>query len=110
VVWRTGRSAQVDEDAWSSVSDPVADRLRELGIRSEVASPIMVEGRLWGVMAAASSREQPLPPDTEPRLASFMELVATAISNTEARTELAASRARIVAATDDERRRARPSG
>jgi GAF domain-containing protein len=46
VVWRTGRSAQVGEDAWSSVPDPVAGRLRELGIRSEVASPIIVEGRL----------------------------------------------------------------
>jgi hypothetical protein len=46
VVWRTGRSAQVDEDQWSSVSDPAADRLRELGIRSMVASPIIVDGRL----------------------------------------------------------------
>ncbi|MEA2132871.1 MAG: hypothetical protein QOC68_780, partial [Solirubrobacteraceae bacterium] len=33
------------------------------------------------------------------------ELVATAIANAEARTEVAASRARIVAATDEERRR-----
>jgi signal transduction histidine kinase len=46
-----------------------------------------------------------LPADTEARLASFTELVATAIANTEARTEVAASRARIVAATDAERRR-----
>jgi signal transduction histidine kinase len=43
--------------------------------------------------------------DTESRIAAFTELVATAISNTEAREELAASRARIVAAADDERRR-----
>ena len=78
---------------------------REAGIRSAVGAPIVVEGRLWGVMAAGSSQEQPLPPDTEARLASFTELVATAIANAEARTELAASRARIVAATDEERRR-----
>ena len=45
VVWRTGRPAQVDEDAWSSVSDPVADALREAGVRSLAASPIIVEGR-----------------------------------------------------------------
>ena len=37
-VWLTGRAARVDEDQWSSVSDPIADRLRELGIRSVVAS------------------------------------------------------------------------
>ena len=48
---------------------------------------------------------EPLPDHIEDRLAEFTELVATAISNTEARKELAASRARIVAATDDERRR-----
>jgi signal transduction histidine kinase len=102
-VFETGRSARIDR--YADATGPLADDLREEGIRTAVATPIMVEGRLWGVMAAASSREQPLPPDTETRLASFMELVATAISNTEARTELAASRARIVAATDDERRR-----
>ena len=46
VVWRPGRPAQVDEDAWSSVSDPVADALREAGVRPLAASPIIVEGRL----------------------------------------------------------------
>jgi signal transduction histidine kinase len=56
-------------------------------------------------MAAGSSDEQPLPPDTEARLASFTELVATAIANAEAQTEVAASRARLEEATDDERRR-----
>jgi hypothetical protein len=57
------------------------------------------------LIAAGSSQEQPLPSDTEARLASFTELVATAIANTEARAEVAASRARIVAAADEERRR-----
>jgi signal transduction histidine kinase len=57
------------------------------------------------VMGLGSSQEQPLPADTEARLASFTELAATAISNAEARTEVAASRARIVAAIDKERRR-----
>jgi signal transduction histidine kinase len=104
VVWRTGRSAQVDEDAWSSVSDPVADRLRELGVRSEVASPIMVEGRLWGVVSALS-RRGPFPTHTADRLADFTELVATAVGNAESRAELTASRARIVAAADQTRRR-----
>ena len=56
-------------------------------------------------MVAAQSRPEPLPADTESRVAQFTELIATAISNVQARADLAASRARIVAASDDERRR-----
>ena len=104
VVWRTGRSARVDEDLWSGVADPVADALRELGIRSMVASPIIVEGRLWGVVTALT-RRGPFPSDAADRLADFTELVATAVGNAESRAELAASRARIVAAADQARRR-----
>ena len=65
--------------------------------------PISVEGRLWGVIGIASGHE--LPPPTEARLAGFTELVATAIANAEARAALTASRARIVATTDQTRRR-----
>jgi signal transduction histidine kinase len=72
----------------------------------------VVDQRLWGVMIVSSKHDRPLPVETESRIAAFTELVATAISNTEAREEvvasreeLAASRARIVTATDDERRR-----
>jgi GAF domain-containing protein len=79
--------------------------VRERGYRSAVASPIVVEGRLWGAMVAATRQAEPLPADTESRIGEFTELVATAISNIEARSDLAASRARIVAAADDERRR-----
>ena len=49
----------------------------------------MVEGRLWGAMSAASTRAKPLPADTEARLASFTELVATAIANSENSSGLA---------------------
>ena len=48
---------------------------------------------------------EPLATDTESRIASFAELVATAIANAESRAELMASRARIVAAADATRRR-----
>src|ERR1700761_5097754 len=65
----------------------------------------MVEGRLWGVIAAGSTREAPLPADAEDRLASFTDLVATAVGNVQSRAALAASRARIVAAVDESRRR-----
>jgi signal transduction histidine kinase len=104
LVLETGRSARIDNYA-ESATGPIADDIREEGLRSAVGTPIIVEGRLWGLIAAGSSQEAPLPPDTEARIASFTELVATAIANTEARAELAASRARIVAAADDERRR-----
>jgi signal transduction histidine kinase len=104
MVLETGRSARIDHYAdWSS--GPIGVAVREAGINSSLATPIMVEGRIWGVIAAGSSLKQPLPADTEARLASFTELVATAIANAESRAALAASRARIVAAADEERRR-----
>ncbi len=53
-----------------------------------VGAPIIVEGRLWGVMRVASTSEEPLPADTEARLAAFTELVGTAIANAQARVEL----------------------
>nr|AKG47135.1 putative sensor kinase [uncultured bacterium] len=103
-VWRTGRSARLDADRWADAPGPVAAGLRQLEVRSSVASPIVVDGRLWGTVILLSLRE-PLPSDTEQRLASFTELVAMAIGNAESRAELAASRARVVAASDETRRR-----
>jgi signal transduction histidine kinase len=63
----------------------------------------VVEGAVWGVIAVTAREE--LPPDTERRLEEFTELVTTAIANADAKSELAASRRRIVAAADDARRR-----
>jgi signal transduction histidine kinase len=103
LLFETGRPARME--SYADASGAVADDIRERGIRSAVGTPINVEDRLWGGAVVAMSREQVLPPDTETRLASFTELAATAISNAQARTEVAASRARIVAATDEERRR-----
>jgi signal transduction histidine kinase len=92
-------------DTFAEASGPVGVTARKAGYRSAVGTPIVVEGRLWGVMTLASSAEQPVPGDTEARLASFTELVATAIANADSRSELAASRRRIVAAADEARRR-----
>jgi signal transduction histidine kinase len=103
VVVETGRSGRVD--GWAEATGPLAAAAREVGARSSVAMPIMVEGRLWGILGAATSLEEPLPPDAEARLVSFGELVATAIANAENRAALMASRARIVAAADETRRR-----
>jgi signal transduction histidine kinase len=102
-VRRTARPARIDDHACATATFPSS--VRELGIRSAVGTPIVVEGRLWGVMAAASTRPEPLPAGTEERIGEFTELVASSISNIQVRADLAASRARIVAAADDERRR-----
>jgi GAF domain-containing protein len=88
IVFKTGRPARIDHYADTS-SGPLGVHIREAGIRSSVATPIIVEGRLWGLIAAASFVEEPLPGDTEARLAGFTELVATAIANAESRAGLA---------------------
>jgi GAF domain-containing protein len=62
--------------------------------------PVYVHGRLWGTIAVGSG-QGPLPPDTEQRMTEFTELISTAVANAQSRAELMASRARIVAASDD---------
>src|SRR6185437_5558448 len=86
VVYQTGRSARVDYDDVSGAIGHAA--ARDWGLRSSAGVPIRVEGRLWGAMFVAFTREEPLPADTEARLAGFTELVATAVANAQARTEL----------------------
>ncbi|GAA0911725.1 GAF domain-containing protein [Virgisporangium aurantiacum] len=105
LVRQTGRSARLD------LSEPSAGdgaRLSDIAHRekivSTVAGPIVVGARLWGAITVGS-RSGPLPADTEQRMVDFTEIVAIAIANTESRTELAASRARVIAAGDAARRR-----
>jgi signal transduction histidine kinase len=102
LVVNTGRPARID--TYADGPGPIGVAARGWLFRSGVGVPINVEGRLWGVMAVASMREEPLPPDTEARLAGFTELVATAIANADAQVALTASRARIVLAADQARR------
>jgi signal transduction histidine kinase len=99
----SGQPARMDSHE-TAVGD-VAAMIRRLGLRSGVGAPIIVQNRLWGVAVVGSSPTELLPPDTEQRVGEFTELVATAIANAEARAALTASRARIVAATDEARRR-----
>jgi GAF domain-containing protein len=88
LVFETGRSARIDD--YSQASGPIADSARKLGMRSfsSVGVPVSVGGRLWGVMIATSSSEEPLPSDTEERLAGFTELVGAAIANAQAHVDL----------------------
>ncbi|GAA4244550.1 hypothetical protein GCM10022255_008040 [Dactylosporangium darangshiense] len=83
----------------------LADLARRLGFRSAVGAAIVVDGRVWGALVALWSRPAPPPADAEERLTQFTELAATAVANTECRAELNASRARIIMAADEARRR-----
>ena len=103
LVLDTGRAVRIDD--FAKAPGAAAAHARTLGVRSAVATPIVVGGRLWGAVCALSRRAEPLPADTEVRIGEFTELVATAIANIQAHSELAASRTRIVAAADAERRR-----
>ena len=100
---RTGVPARID--SWDGLTSEMAKLVRERGVRSSLGAPIVVEGKLWGALVAATDREEPLPAGAEFRLARFTDLVATAISNAATRSELIASRARIVAAGDEARQR-----
>jgi signal transduction histidine kinase len=102
IVAETSRSAWMD--SYADASGQVADAVRGSGFRSSVGAPITVGGRLWGIVAAATSKRS-LPRDTEVRLVHFTDLVAMAIANAESRADLAASRARVVATADETRRR-----
>jgi signal transduction histidine kinase len=84
--WRTQRPVRIDD--YASLTDPAVARSRLAGVRAAVGTPIVVGGRLWGVMAIGSARPEPLPAGTELRLGAFTELVATAIANAQARGEL----------------------
>ena len=99
----TGRPASSEFD--DNDESEAAALYRRYGLRSTLGVPIFVGGRLWGLMVAAWAGERLDPDLVEPRLSEFTELVATAIANAESRAELAASRARVVAASDQTRRR-----
>jgi signal transduction histidine kinase len=82
-VYRTERAARFDD--YQHAAGSIAADARRLGIRSAAGGPIVAEARLWGAIVAATTRAEPLPADAESRIAQFTELVATAISNQEAR-------------------------
>ena len=88
IVYETGRPARIDDysDAWG----PSTDVAMKWGIRSSVGAPIIVEGRVWGLMLASSTREELFPADAEARLTGFTELVGIAIANAQSRMEVRA--------------------
>jgi signal transduction histidine kinase len=95
-VLRSGSPQRVDR--YQETSGTLSETLQRSGYQAAVAAPVLVGGRLWGALGAATR-------SVEQRLCDFAELVAQALANADAREQLAASRARIVEAGDVERRR-----
>jgi signal transduction histidine kinase len=100
---RTARPVRIDD--FDEVGGAVAALMRELGIRSGAGGPIILGGRVWGAVSAVWPAGGSMPVGAEDRVAAFAELVSYAIENAETRDELAASRARLVEAADEARRR-----
>ena len=103
VVRRTERPARIDHSL--AVRGVIADITRGRGVRADIGAPIVVEGRLWGVISAAWTGEELPPAGIEDRMAQFAQLLGTAIANADSRTQLTASRARLLEAGDEARRR-----
>jgi PAS domain S-box-containing protein len=101
-VLRTGEAAHVE---YADLDGELAARMRRLGFRSSAGVPIKVAGACWGALITAFRDEETLPPEAERRLQGFAELVGLAVASAHARDELAASRLRIIEASDAERRR-----
>ena len=102
-VYLTGEPARIDN--YEELPGEVAAIMQRIGFRCTVAAPISVSGAVWGAAAVASAVVDALPPQSEVRLGEFCDLVSLAVASAHAREELRASRARIVQAGDEERRR-----
>jgi PAS domain S-box-containing protein len=100
-VLRTGAPVRIDD--WGGRVGEIAEAMLRTGYRSTAAAPIVVAGALWGAVAIAS--ETTLAPETEHRLGAFCELVSLAVASAQARADLVASRARLVKAGDEQRRK-----
>jgi signal transduction histidine kinase len=100
MVRRSGQPARIEIDA--ATHGTVAPRW---GVRAGVGTPIVVEGRLWGVISASWNTDETPPADTEQRMARFAQLLDTAIANADSHDQLTASRARLLTASYDARRR-----
>src|SRR3954463_3033505 len=101
-VQETGEPARID--SYEGVRGSFAEEVRQRGIQAVVAAPILVDGQLWGAFTVGATTDR-FAADAQARLGAFAELVAQAIANVDARTRLQGSRARIVAAAADARRR-----
>ena len=103
MVLHSGRRARIDDTGGGPGQPAPIAGPPDSG--SVVGDPIVMDGRVWGLVIVTMNRPGTSAGDAEQRIAGFTELVATAVSNVQRRTDLIASRRRIVAAGDQMRRR-----
>ena len=103
LVRSTGRPARADDYDRARGELPVM--MKTFGLRSSVAAPILVGDEIWGAIVASTTRDEPLPPRAEERLAALALLTADAVAAARARESLTESRLRLVEAADEDRRR-----
>ena len=49
-------------DSYEHAAGELAALLRQLGVRSEVGAPVVVDGRVWGALIAGTDEPEPLAP------------------------------------------------
>jgi signal transduction histidine kinase len=102
-VLTTGRPARKAD--YEHATSAIGIWSQSMGTRCVVGCPVKVEGRVWGALFTHSLVPGVEPDVTEDRMCEFVELVGTAMANAQARSDLLASRARVVAAADESRQR-----
>jgi signal transduction histidine kinase len=86
LILASGRPVRVDDT--SVLGGPAGVAVRDSGVRSIVAAPIIVDGAVWGLIWVGGKRPEPLPAGTETRLRDFAELAAVAVANADSRHRL----------------------
>jgi PAS domain S-box-containing protein len=102
-VLRTGGPTRIDD--YEGVLGELPAAMRSFGYMAAAAAPVVFANRLWGALTVAVGHRVPLPADSERRLSEFAEVLGLAVASADAREHLARSRARIVEASDEARRR-----
>jgi signal transduction histidine kinase len=87
-VRRTGQPSRGHIDDPDNSQPELVAVLRELGIRSMVAAPIEVSGRLWGAVVVTLTGDKQFAENAEERLLQFGKLVSVALANAQAREDL----------------------
>jgi putative methionine-R-sulfoxide reductase with GAF domain len=76
-VQRTGRPARMD--SYQNSTGALAARIRDAGVHAAVGVPVVVDGRVWGLVAVGSIEPEPMSADTEARISAFAELIGTVV-------------------------------
>jgi signal transduction histidine kinase len=85
-VLRSGLPAQTDQ--FDGPAGSVEARFRQLGMRSGVGAPIILKGRLWGVVIVAAAQPGRWSPGVEGYVAGLTGLAASAIADAQAQADL----------------------